>query len=98
VSTFKEFHASQDPAEDDKVMHSVLEADNGITFMAADTPNSMEYKPGTNFNMSLSGGNEPELRVTSKSSPRAARLRCHSTTLPGVTCSAWSPTSSVSPG
>ena len=62
VSTFKEFHASQDPAEDDKVMHSVLEADNGITFMAADTPNSMEYKPGTNFNMSLSGDNETELR------------------------------------
>src|SRR5881409_157220 len=62
VSTFKEFHASQDPAEDDKVMHSVLEANNGITFMAADTPNSMEYKPGTNFNMSLSGDNETELR------------------------------------
>ena len=62
VSTFKEFHASQDPAEDDKVMHSVLEAANGITFMAADTPNSMEYKPGTNFNMSLSGDNETELR------------------------------------
>src|SRR2546429_1562853 len=63
VSTFKEFHASQDPAEDDKVMHSVLEADSGITFMAADTPNSMEYKPGTNFNMSLSGDNETELRT-----------------------------------
>ena len=62
VSTFKEFHASQDPAEDDKVMHSVLEAANGITFMAADTPNSMEYKPGTNFNLSLSGDNETELR------------------------------------
>jgi PhnB protein len=62
LSTFKEFHASQDPAEDNKVMHSVLEADNGITFMAADTPNSMEYKPGTNFNMSLSGENEGELR------------------------------------
>ena len=62
LSTFKEFHASQDPGEDDKIMHSVLEADNGITFMAADTPNSMEYKPGTNFNMSLSGDNDAELR------------------------------------
>jgi PhnB protein len=62
LSTFKEFHASQDPAEDNKVMHSVLEAENGITFMAADTPNHMEYKPGTNFNMSLSGDNEAQLR------------------------------------
>src|SRR5438105_10587238 len=61
-STFKEFHASQDPSEDEKIMHSSLEAENGITFMAADTPNSMEYKPGTNFNMSLSGDNDGELR------------------------------------
>ncbi len=62
MSTFKEFHASQDPSEDDKIMHSVLEADNGITFMASDTPDSMEYRPGTNFSMSLSGDNEAELR------------------------------------
>jgi PhnB protein len=62
VSTFKEFHASQDPGEADKVMHSMLEAENGITFMASDTPNGMEYRPGTNMSMSLSGDNEPELR------------------------------------
>ena len=62
ISTFKDFHASQDPSEDDKVMHSVLEADNGITFMASDTPDRMEYKPGTNFSMSLSGDNEAELK------------------------------------
>src|SRR5205807_1766375 len=62
LSTFKELGASQDPSEDGKIMHSVLESDNGITFMAADTPNHMEYKPGTNFNMSLSGDDEPELR------------------------------------
>lgn len=62
VSTFKEFHAAQDPSEENLVMHSVLEAENGITFMAADTPNRMEYKPGTNFSMSLSGDNEAELK------------------------------------
>ncbi|HZO75666.1 MAG TPA: VOC family protein [Ktedonobacteraceae bacterium] len=62
ISTFKEFHASQDPSEDDKVMHSTLEADNGITFMASDTPHRMEYKVGTNFSMSLSGDNAAELR------------------------------------
>lgn len=62
MSTFKDYHASQDPAEDDKIMHSQLEAENGIYFMAADTPNSMEYRQGTNMSMSLSGENEAELR------------------------------------
>ncbi len=61
MSTFKEFHASQDPSEDNLIMHSVLEADNGITFMASDTPNRMEHRVGTNFSMSLSGDNEAEL-------------------------------------
>jgi PhnB protein len=61
MHTFKEYNASQDPSEDDKIMHSVLEADNGIMFMAADTPNNMEFKAGTNFSMSLSGDNEAEL-------------------------------------
>jgi PhnB protein len=62
MSTFKEFHASQDPSEDEKIMHSTLEADNGIVFMASDTPNAMEFRPGTNMSMSLSGDNEAELR------------------------------------
>ena len=61
MSTFKDYHASQDPSEDNKIMHAVLEADNGIVFMASDTPNRMEYKAGTNFSMSLSGDNEAEL-------------------------------------
>ena len=61
MHTFKEYNASQDPSEDDKIMHSVLEADNGIMFMAADTPNNMEFKAGTNYSMSLSGDNEAEL-------------------------------------
>jgi PhnB protein len=61
VSTFKEYKASQDPSEDNLVMHSQLEGDNGIVFMAADTPKRMEFKPGTNMSMSLSGDNEAEL-------------------------------------
>jgi PhnB protein len=61
MSTFKDYNASQDPSEDNQIMHSVLEADNGITFMASDTPNRMEYKAGTNYSMSLSGDNEAEL-------------------------------------
>ena len=62
INTFKEFHASEDPSEDDKIMHAMLEAENGITFMAADTPNRMDYRPGANISMSLSGDNETELR------------------------------------
>jgi len=61
MNTFKENNASQDPSEDEKIMHSQLEADNGIAFMAADTPNAMEYNAGTNISMSLSGDNEAEL-------------------------------------
>jgi PhnB protein len=62
MSTFKEYHASKDPAEDNKIMHSVLEGENGIVFMGADTPNAMEYRPGRNMSMSLSGDNEELLR------------------------------------
>ncbi len=63
MNTFKEFHASPDPSEDDKIMHAELHADNGIIFMASDTPNSMAYHSGENFSMSLSGDNEAELNT-----------------------------------
>jgi PhnB protein len=62
MNTFGEFHASDDPAEADKIMHSQLVAPNGIVFMAADTPNSMDYQPGTNFSMSLFGDDADTLR------------------------------------
>jgi PhnB protein len=61
LSTYKEFNASEDPSEYNKIMHAELNTGNGIDFMAADTPNRMEYRPGTNFNMSLSGDDEAEL-------------------------------------
>jgi PhnB protein len=66
VSTFKELGGSQDPSEDDLVMHSVLEGENGITIMASDIPSRMPYQPGTNdFSLSLSGeaGDEERLRI-----------------------------------
>lgn len=62
VSTFKEYHASEDPAEDDKVMHAVLHGDNGMTLMASDTPNRVEFARGTDFSLSLSGDDEAQLR------------------------------------
>ena len=62
VSTYKEFNASQDPSEDEKIMHGILTTDNGLVFMAADTPNGMEYREGSRITMSLSGDDEDTLR------------------------------------
>ncbi len=62
MSTFKEYHASQAPSEDNKIMHAELHGDNGIVFYASDTPDRMEYHSGTNISMSLTGDNEAELR------------------------------------
>lgn len=62
MNTYGEYQASQDPAEQDKIMHAMLETPNGFTLMASDTPNSMEYKAGTNCSISLSGDEEPTLR------------------------------------
>lgn len=62
MSTFKDYHASQDPSEDNKIMHAQLEAGDGITIMASDTPAHMEYRTGTDYSMSLTGDNEAELR------------------------------------
>jgi PhnB protein len=61
TQTFQEGGMPHDPSEANKLMHAVLEADNGITFMGADTPNSMEYRPGTNVSMALNGEDESEL-------------------------------------
>ena len=62
MATFAEYHASDDPAEQDKIMHSQLVTANGLALMGADTPNSMDLTPGTNFAVSLSGEDEGELR------------------------------------
>lgn len=62
AQTFQEFHASQDPSEDNLIMHAALEGDNGVSFMAADVPSRMEYKPGSNFSMSLTSDDEALLR------------------------------------
>ena len=61
-STFAEFQASDDPAEKDKIMHSMLTTAGGMVLMASDTPNRMDYTPGNNFSISLSGEDEAELR------------------------------------
>ncbi|MCC6166273.1 MAG: VOC family protein [Caldilineaceae bacterium] len=62
MSTFREFPASQDPADDNKIMHAMLQADNGITLMGSDAPTGMQYSSGSSISISLSGENEAELR------------------------------------
>lgn len=61
-ATFAEFRASEDPGEQDKIMHSMLETPNGLVLMAADTPNSMELSSGNNYSVSLSGDDDAQLR------------------------------------
>ena len=61
MNTFADFQASEDPAEQDKIMHSMLESE-GIVLMGADTPNTMEYSPAAGISISLSGEDEGALR------------------------------------
>ena len=62
LSTFADFQASDDPAEAEKIMHGMLTTTQGLVLMGADTPNSMEYHPGSSISVSLSGDDEGELR------------------------------------
>ena len=62
-NSFAELGGSDDPAEADKVMHSMLVTPNGLVLMAADTPNSMDYTPASGFAVSLSGDDEADLRA-----------------------------------
>jgi len=62
LSSFGDFHASEDPAEADKIMHGQLVTPGDLVLMGADTPNQMPYNPGDNYSVSLSGEDEAELR------------------------------------
>lgn len=62
VSRFSEYGASDDPAEQDKVMHSMLTTGTGMVLMAADTPNSMDLAVGENVSVSVSGDDESVMR------------------------------------
>lgn len=61
ISTFKDFGMAHEPSEADLVMHSMLEAPNGIIFMGSDTPKSMKYDDGARITMALNGDNDAEL-------------------------------------
>lgn len=62
-STFGEFGVSEDPAESDRIMHSMLVSPSGLVLMASDTPNRMEFNPGTNITVSLSGESDDDAEL-----------------------------------
>ena len=64
TSTFGEFHASEDPAEAEKIMHGQLSTPGGLVLMAADTPNAMDYAPGSAISVSLSGSADDSDELT----------------------------------
>jgi len=61
LNTFGEL-GGMEGADGNKIMHSQLETPSGFTLMAADTPPGMEYDPGNNMAVSLSGDDGDELR------------------------------------
>lgn len=62
VSTFSEFEMSPDPADQDKVMHSMLETPDGFVLMGSDTPPGMEFHKQAGITISLSGDDEEKLQ------------------------------------
>ena len=61
MNTFGEFGMADSP-DADKIMHALLDTSSGFTLMGADTPTGMEFSPGGNVSVSLSGEDEAELR------------------------------------
>lgn len=62
ISRFSEYGASDDPAEQDKVMHAMLTTGTGMVLMGSDTPNSMDLTVGDNVSVSVSGDDEALMR------------------------------------
>ena len=61
LNTFGEYGDPSAP-EANLVMHAMLETPGGFTLMCADTPPGMQFNPGSNMAVSLSGDDGDELR------------------------------------
>ncbi|MGW8364692.1 VOC family protein [Streptomyces wedmorensis] len=63
LNTYGEFGQAGDGGDNaDKIMHAMLETDSGFTLMAGDVPPGMDFSPGTNIAVSVSGEDDAELR------------------------------------
>ena len=61
LNTFGE-QGAPDPSLADKIMHGMLETDDGFTLMGADTAPGMEHTSGSSMAVSLSGDDAESLR------------------------------------
>jgi len=61
LSTFGEYGMADENVAN-QVMHAQLETPSGYTLMVSDTPPGMDYTPGTNITVSLSGDDADDLR------------------------------------
>jgi PhnB protein len=62
MQSFQDFGAADRyPGEGDKIMHAQLEVNETVVLMASDIPDAMDYEPGTNVSVSLSGDDEATL-------------------------------------
>jgi PhnB protein len=59
MNTFGDFGGGDNP---EGIMHAQLETPSAFTLMASDMPPGMEFQPGNNISISLSGDDEGELR------------------------------------
>jgi PhnB protein len=62
MHTYGEFRASEDPTEQDKIMHAMLTVSDTFALMGADTPNKMQFQPPAGISVSLSGTDAEKLR------------------------------------
>ncbi|MFE5909519.1 VOC family protein [Streptomyces wedmorensis] len=63
LNTYGEFGQARGGGDNaDKIMHAMLETDSGFTLMAGDVPPGMDFSPGTNIAVSVSGEDDAELR------------------------------------
>jgi len=63
MQTYKEGGMPEGP-DNDKIMHAVLNGDNGITFFASDTPSDGQHTTGSSISMALSGDIDAEKTLT----------------------------------
>lgn len=60
TTSYKDGGMPHDPADASKIMHGVLDVENGIVIMGSDSPDSKTT--GSNISLSLNGEDEAELR------------------------------------
>ena len=62
LSTFGEAGMTDDPGQQDKIMHAMLDAGPDLCLMASDAPPGMPHDSGSQLSISLSGDDDATLR------------------------------------